>query len=197
MTQNENLQRSESNEVILINTEEETQAVSSMILTPESLSPKTPSRVNELACVICDEVATGNFICCSDCRNAIHYLCTSLPAYQIYNFINSNQKFTCINCTKEEYKNIVHLTTDSALTEFREKLDHSEVEMHLLQAENEMLRGENVMRSNQIKTLKVIQSSKTEEKESHIKELQNKLRQANKIAAAKTKELTKLKRDIP
>ena len=65
MTQNENLQRSENNEVILINTEEETQADSSMAFTPKRLSPKTPSRVNELACVICDEIATGNFIRCS------------------------------------------------------------------------------------------------------------------------------------
>ena len=65
MTQNENLQRSENNEVILINTEEETQADSSMAFTPKPLSPKTPSRVNELTCVICDEIATGNFIRCS------------------------------------------------------------------------------------------------------------------------------------
>ena len=52
------------------------------------------------------------------------------------------------------------------------------------------------MRSNEIKTLKVMHISKTEEKESHIKEFQNKLRQANKIAADKRKELNKLKRDI-
>ena len=89
MAQNENLQRSESNEIILVDTEEETKADSSMTLTSKSLSPKTPSRVNELACVICDEVATENFIHCSDCRNAIHYLYTSLSAYQIYNFIKS------------------------------------------------------------------------------------------------------------
>ena len=44
--------------------------------------------------------------------------------------------------------------------------------MHLLQTENKMLRGENVMGSNEIKTWKVIQSSKTEEKASHIKKLQ-------------------------
>ena len=72
MTQDVKLQGSESNEVILINTKEETQAVSSMTLMPEPLSPKTPLRVNELACVICDEVATGNFIRCSDCCNAVH-----------------------------------------------------------------------------------------------------------------------------
>ena len=65
--------------------------------------------------------------------------------------------------------------------------------MHLLQRENEMLRGENLMQSNEIKTLKVMHSSKTEEEESHIKELQNKLRQSNKITAEKTKELNKLK----
>ena len=56
-----------------------------------------------------------------------------------------------------------------------------------------MLRGENLMQSNEIKTLKVMHSSKTEEEESHIKELQNKLRQSNKITAEKTKELNKLK----
>ena len=76
---------------------------------------------------------------------------------------------------KEEYTNIVHLTTCSVLIEFHEKLDQLEVEMHLLQTENEMSREENMMRSNEIKTLKVMQSSKIEEKESHIKELQNKL----------------------
>ena len=68
--------------------------------------------------------------------------------------------------------------------------------MHLLLIENEILWGESMMRSNEIKTLKVMHISKTEEKESHIKEFQNKLRQANKIAADKTKELNKLKRDI-
>ena len=59
------------------------------------------------------------------------------------------------------------LTTDSALIEFRERLDQLEVEIHLLQMKNEMLRGENVMPSNEIKTLKAMHSSKTEEKESH------------------------------
>ena len=68
--------------------------------------------------------------------------------------------------------------------------------MHQLQTENTMLIGENVMRFNEIKTLKIMHSSKTEEKESHIKELQNKLHQANKIAANKTKELNKPKQDI-
>lgn len=55
-----------------------------------------------------------------------------------------------------------------------------------------MLRGENVMGSNETKTWKVIQSSKTLEKAFHIK----KRRQANKTAADKRKELNKLKRDI-
>ena len=41
-----------------------------------------------------------------------------------------------------------------------------EMEMHLLQTENQMLKRENLIRSNEIKTLKVIQSSKTEIKES-------------------------------
>ena len=40
MTQNVNLRCSESKKVILINTEEEKHAVSSMTLTPEPLSPK-------------------------------------------------------------------------------------------------------------------------------------------------------------
>ena len=64
------------------------------------------------------------------------------------------------------------------LIEFHEKLDQLKVEMHLLQTENKMLRGINVMQSNKIKMFKVIQSSKTE-KEPKIKELQNKLCQAN------------------
>lgn len=50
MSQKENFERSESNEVILINTKEETQVVLSMILTPKPLSPKMPLIVNELAC---------------------------------------------------------------------------------------------------------------------------------------------------
>ena len=56
MTQNVNLQHSESNQVILINTEEETQVVSGMTLTSEPLSLKTPLRVNELAYVMCESV---------------------------------------------------------------------------------------------------------------------------------------------
>ena len=163
-----------------------------MTLEPEPLSPKMSLRVNELAYVICDEVATGNLIRCSDWRNVVHYLCTSLPAHQIYNLISSNRKFTCANRTEEEYKNIVQLITDSALIEFQEKLDQLEVEMHPLQTGNKMLRRKNVTRSNKIETLKVMHSSKTEKKESHFKELQNKLRQANKIAADKTKELHQL-----
>ena len=81
------------------------------------------------------------------------------------------------------------------LIEFHEKLDQLKVEMHLLQTENKMLRGINVMQSNKIKMFKVIQSSKTG-KEPNIKELQNKLCQANKIAAEKIKQLNKLKQDI-
>ena len=52
------------------------------------------------------------------------------------------------------------------------------------------------MQSNKINMLKVIQSSKTDEKEPNIKELQNKLCQANKIAAEKIRQLNKLKQDI-
>ena len=63
--------------------------------------------------------------------------------------------------------------------------------MHQLQTENKMFRGENVMLSNEIKTLKVMHSSKTEEKEFLIKELQNKLRQAKKIATDKKKKRAK------
>ena len=81
------------------------------------------------------------------------------------------------------------------LIEFHEKLDQLKVEMHLLQTENKMLSGINVMQSNKIKIFKVIQSSKTE-KEPNIKELQNKLCQANKIAAEKIKQLNKLKQYI-
>ena len=81
------------------------------------------------------------------------------------------------------------------LIEFHKKLDQLKVEMQLLQTENKMLRGINVMQSNKIKMFKVIQSSKTE-KEPNIKELQNKLCQANKIAAEKIKQLNKLKQDI-
>ena len=52
------------------------------------------------------------------------------------------------------------------------------------------------MQSSKIKMLKAIQSSKTEEKEPNIKELQNELCQANKIATEKMKQLNKLKQDI-
>ena len=79
------------------------------------------------------------------------------------------------------------------MIEFLEKLGQLEVGMDLLQTKNEMFRVENVMRSNEIKTLKVMQSCKTEEKESHIKEFLNKLCQVYKIAADKKEELNKLK----
>ena len=85
MTQNENLQRSESNEVILINTAKETQAVSSMTLTPEPLSPKTPLRVNELACLICDEVATGNILPVAVISLSMHIF-TRVSNLQLYQF---------------------------------------------------------------------------------------------------------------
>lgn len=101
-----------------------------MTLTPVSLSTKAPLIMNELASVICDKIATGNFIRCSDYRNVIYFLCTSLSAC-------SNVKCTCINCRKS--------TSNGALMEFHEKLDQLEVEMYLLR-ENKMLRGENVMR---------------------------------------------------
>ena len=61
MTRNENVQRSESSKVIFIYTEEETQTVPSMALTLEPLLLKITLRVNELVCVTCDEVATGNY----------------------------------------------------------------------------------------------------------------------------------------
>ena len=54
--------------------------------------------------------------------------------------LETQETHTCIKCTKEKYNNIVLLTNDSALIEFREKLDQLEVEMHLLETENEMLR---------------------------------------------------------
>ena len=101
MGQKENFERSESNEVILINTKEETQVVLSMTLTPKPLSPKMPLIVNELACVICDEVDTGNFIRCSNCRNTIYHLCIDKTCVEIVRNSGINQ-----NCETAIFNNL-------------------------------------------------------------------------------------------
>ena len=52
-----------------------------------------------LDCVMSIKIVTDSFLQCCICGNIIHFECTLLAAYQMYNFSNSNQKFTCINCT--------------------------------------------------------------------------------------------------
>ena len=104
MGQKENFERSESNEVILINTKEETQVVLSMTLTPKPLSPKMPLIVNELACVICDEVDTGNFIRCSNCRNTIYHLCIDKTCVEIVRNSGINQN--CETTDKQKSLNL-------------------------------------------------------------------------------------------
>ena len=75
------------------------------------------------------------------------------------------------NYTKE-YREIEHLTIDTALKEFHEKLDKLEDELHLLQQENEMLRGAHVKKSNEVKLLKNSYNSNLEEQEEIIRTLQ-------------------------
>ena len=54
---------------------------------------------------------------CSNCQNWTHYLCSKLPAYQLFTLINSTRRYTCENCAKVP-------------TDFKEKWDpintHSE-----------------------------------------------------------------------
>ena len=73
------------------------------IMTRDLLTQMTPT-INEklkfhLDYVMSIKIVTDSFLQCCICGNIIHFECTLLPAYQIYNFSNSNQKFTCINCT--------------------------------------------------------------------------------------------------
>ena len=178
---------------VLISDGEENGQTTDVTLTPLPLSPSTPTNISELNCKICKEVAVSDFIRCGNCRNAIHFLCTSLPAYQVYNFANSNRKYTCIHCTNENYTQIAHLTTDAALQEFHVKLENLEHIINLLQRENEILRGENVSKTNEIKLLKTSNQSNREQLEIQIEELKNRVINANHIAAEKKKEISRLK----
>ena len=40
---------------------------------------------------ICDGESTDKCIRCTDCDTKIHYMCTLLPSYQVYNLINTKR----------------------------------------------------------------------------------------------------------
>ena len=57
----------------------------------------------DFSCPYCSETeSTEPTLTCSNtkCRNKVHYSCSELPLYQIYNFKKTSRKFECKTCTE-------------------------------------------------------------------------------------------------
>ena len=72
----------------------------------------------------------------------------------------------------------------------------SSEEVTLIKKENRLLRGENMKRTNEIKSPEVSQRSKTEELKTIIEKCRQELKKAKKESADKIKQISKLKQDL-
>ena len=55
----------------------------------------------ESCCNQCDQVVVDqdSVLKCASCKLFVHFLCSKLPVYQLFAFINTRRVFTCEKCT--------------------------------------------------------------------------------------------------
>ena len=123
-----------------------------------------------------------NVICCSECHCKIHYKCSLLPSYQLYNFIKKKRKYTCANCTPADVSDITPGSVDIEIIELKDKGINT-----LLREENQKLREENRIIKNSNKVNKANNTSKINELETQVKNLQKSLTETNGKISEKTK----------
>ena len=74
---------------------------------------------HQLVCTICNDRVDTNIICCSECHYKIHYKCSPLPSYGLYNFIKRKMKFTCANCKPADVSDITLGIIDIEIIELK------------------------------------------------------------------------------
>lgn len=67
----------------------------------ELITPNTQA-ISQYTCKKCNAKCTDTdqSIQCQDCKGWIHYVCTRLPAYQLYLYESTQRRFTCEFCTE-------------------------------------------------------------------------------------------------
>ena len=88
----------------------------------EENDPNRQQKFNTSTCNICNKNATGKYISCSECHIQIHYRCTFLPLYQLYNFVEKKRKYTCINCTPTGFVDLSSDRVDVLINDIKEHL---------------------------------------------------------------------------
>ena len=88
-------------------------------------------------CTTCKERVGMNIICCSECHCKIHFKCSLLPSYQLYNFIKKKRKYTCANCTPADVSDITPGSVDIEINELKDNLIKIEGINTLLRKENQ------------------------------------------------------------
>ena len=137
----------------------------------------------------CNERVGINIICSSECHCKIHFKCSLLPSYQLYNFIKKKRKYTCANCTTADVSDITPGSVDIEINKLKDNLIKIEGINTLLREENQKLREENAIIKNSNKVNKANNTNKINELETQEKNLQKSLTEANRKNAEKTKEI--------
>ena len=88
----------------------------------EENDPNRQQKFNTSTCNICNKNATDKYISCSECHIQIHYRCTFLPLYQLYNFVEKKRKYTCINCTPTGFVDLSSDRVDVLINDIKEHL---------------------------------------------------------------------------
>ena len=137
----------------------------------------------------CNERVGINIICSSECHCKIHFKCSLLPSYQLYNFIKKKRKYTCANCTTADVSDITPGSVDIEINKLKDNLIKIEGINTLLREENQKLREENAIIKNSNKVNKANNTNQINELETQEKNLQKSLTEANRKNAEKTKEI--------
>ena len=125
---------------------------------------------NTSTCSACNKDVTDEYISCNKCDIQIHYRCTLLPSYQLYNFVEKKSKYTCFNCTPTGSVDLSSDGVDVLINDIKEHLVKLKIINNLLREENQHLRGENIQNKNNLKVGKT-------NKANNVKVLQIKIKQ--------------------
>ena len=104
-------------------------------------------------CTIRNERVGMDIICCSGCHCKIHYKCSLLLSYELYNFIIRKRKYTCANCKPADVSDITPGIVDIKINELKNNLNEIGGINTLSREENQQLREKNRIKT-QIKLIK-------------------------------------------
>ena len=161
-----------------------------------------------VSCLFCTNSANNYMLRCSKCCGYVHFKCSFLPAYQIFNYCNSIRKYICKSCTSDKHEMLieecnkgVNEAKNLEIDELKRLIEMKNIEIQELKVnielqnkEAEHLRDENQKKNNLLKSEQTSRNHIIQEQAEQYSKLEKDFVTCKKNLAEKTKELNLLKK---